>query len=226
MTSSAAFRVPSVSMAKETAETTSASAPLVLAPQESDEALMVRVCAGDKEALALLFRRYAHLVHGMAYKALRDRSEADDFVQDLFLLVYRLCKTFDSSKGSARSWILQMAYRRAISRRRYLTSRQFYTHLDIDDVSDELRCARTNVIEYEDTIEGVLGKGTAQKVFEVLSENQRWTLRLFFFEGYTLDEIAVKLDQPRTRVKNHYFRGLNRLRRAIFAEKSSQGENT
>ena len=58
-----------------------------------------------------------------------------------------------------------------------------------------------------------------QKVFEELSENQRQTLRLFFVEGYTLGEIAVKLNQTRGNVKNHYFRGLEKLRKEIFDNK-------
>src|SRR5579864_9231422 len=43
----------------------------------SDEALMDRVCSGDVEALASLFHRYARIIHGLAYRVLRDASEAD-----------------------------------------------------------------------------------------------------------------------------------------------------
>ena len=103
-----------------------------------DETLIAQVCLGSKEALADLFRRYARIVRGVAYKVLRDASEADDMLQDIFLLVHRLGGTFDSSKGSARFWILQMTYRRAISRRRYLTSRHFYTHVDLDQAADQM----------------------------------------------------------------------------------------
>src|SRR5689334_6308617 len=52
----------------------------------SDEALMALICEGDKEALASLFRRYARIVRGVAYRVLRDASEADDLLQDLFML--------------------------------------------------------------------------------------------------------------------------------------------
>ncbi len=98
----------------------------------SDDHLMLNICKGDLDALASLFRRYARIVRGVAYRVLRDASEADDLLQDIFLLIHRLCGTFDSSKGSARFWILQMTYRRAISRRRYLTSRHFYTRVDLE----------------------------------------------------------------------------------------------
>jgi len=186
------------------------------APTESDEHLVAKVCIGDNEALAVLFRRYARLIRAVSYRVLRDTSEADDLVQEIFLLVYRHCKTFDSSKGSPLFWILQMASRRAISRRRYLTSRHFYTRLDIDDAAGDLADPRAATPRFEDSIEGRLGNGSLQKVFEALSENQRQTLRLHFMEGYTLDEIAAKLGQSRGNVKHHYFRGLERLRKEIF----------
>src|SRR5579864_1854709 len=104
----------------------------------SDDALLEQASGGSSEALSVLFKRHARVVRGVAYRVLRDASEADDLLQDIFLLVRRLCGTFDSSKGSARFWILQMTYRRAISRRRYLTSRHFYTHLDLDQAANRL----------------------------------------------------------------------------------------
>jgi RNA polymerase sigma-70 factor (ECF subfamily) len=188
-------------------------------PEVSDEVLLACMCNGDQESLAALFRRYARLVRGVAYRVLRDVSEADDLLQDIFLLIHRDCKTFDSSKGSARSWILQMAYRRAVSRRRYLTSRHFYTRLDLEDLASQLADPRMRADRLEDSIEWELGNGSLQQVFEALSENQRQTLQLFFVDGYTLDEIAAKLGQSRGNVKHHYFRGLERLRKALFGDK-------
>jgi RNA polymerase sigma-70 factor (ECF subfamily) len=191
----------------------------------SDEALMSSICDGDAEALASLFRRYAQAVRAISYRVLRDKAEADDLLQDVFVLIHRLCRTFDSSKGPARFWILQMAYRRAISRRRYLTSRHFYTRLDLDDTAIELADLRTSAGHLEDSIDGRLGNGGLQGVFEALSENQRQTLRLFFIEGYTLDEIAAKLGQSRGNVKHYYFRGLDRLRKELFSGKLPGGRS-
>lgn len=185
----------------------------------SDEQLLSGVCDGSTEALGVLFRRYASTVRGIAYRVVRDASEADDMLQDVFLLIHRLCGTFDSSKSSARFWILQMTYRRAISRRRYLNSRHFYTRVDLDDVATELADPRTSAADIEGVIDATRGNGRLQKVFEELSENQRQTLQLFFVEGYTFDEIAEKLGQTRGNIKNHYFRGLERLRKHIFGGK-------
>jgi RNA polymerase sigma-70 factor (ECF subfamily) len=201
--------------------TTSEAKAAALAPDTEvcDEALMAQICEGGREALAILFRRYAGLVRGVAYRVLRDASEADDLLQDVFILVHRLCKTFDGSRSPAKFWILQMAYRRAISRRRYLTTRHFYTRLDLDGTASELADPQASAGQLEDSIDARLGNGGLQGVFEALSENQRQTLRLFFIEGCTFDEIAAKLGQSRGNVKHHYFRGLDRLRKQLFGGK-------
>ena len=139
----------------------------------SDEALLSLVCERDKEALSLLFRRYARIVRGLAYRVLRDASEADDLLQDIFLLVHRLCGTFDGSKGSARFWILQMTYRRAISRRRYLTSRHFYTHLDLDQAADRLANVPSKSAN-GNSLDGVLERKQAwESWLAELTESQR-----------------------------------------------------
>ena len=183
----------------------------------SDEELMGRLCDGDNDALGVLFRRYARIVRGVAYKVLRDSSEADDMVQDVFLLLRRLSSTFDNSKGSARFWILQMTHHRAICRRRYLTSRHFYTHQCVDEVENKLSDLPAPYWGRSDSIQATIEQRQAlQTAFRELSENQRETIRLYFFEGYSFEEIAAKLRQTRGNVKHHYFRGLERLRRQII----------
>ena len=189
----------------------------------SDEALVAEICAGSREAMAALFRRHAGTMRGVAYRILRDAAEADDLVQDIFMLVHRLCREFDSSRGSARFWILQMTHHRAISRWRYLKSRHFYSRVDLNETSEQLRKQRMSVgrpSSHPSSIEEALtNKETLQSWFEQLSLNQRETLRLFFFEGYTFEEIAAKLGQTTSNARNHYYRGLERLRKQIFAGK-------
>jgi len=94
--------------------------------QDIDELLLARLKSGDREALGHLFERHRHVIRGIANRILRDPSEAEDLVQDLFIFLQRKCEIFDQSKSSARSWIVQMTYHRAIERRRYLTARGFY----------------------------------------------------------------------------------------------------
>lgn len=183
----------------------------------SDEALLSLICERDNDALSLLFRRYARMVRGLAYRVLRDPSEADELVQDIFVLIHRLCGTFDSSKGSAQFWILHMAYRRAISRRRYLNSRHFYSQVELDE--EAIHAAEPRPGDSDEPLGQILAGLDLRKLFGALSEDQQRTLRLHFIEGYTLDEIAKILGQTKGNVRHHSFRGLERLRKLIFAGK-------
>ena len=180
----------------------------------TDEELLTRIPCGDQEALGCLFERYARIVRGVAGRILRDAAEAEDLVQDLFLFLQRKCVIFDSSKSTARSWIIQMTYHRAIERRRHLTSRHFYSHAGIERDAGLMVGIATGENDY--SAEAVFGRNGLSKVLESLSEDQRETLRLHFFDGYTLTEISQKLGQPLGNVRHHYYRGLDKLRQRMF----------
>lgn len=174
---------------------------------------MTRASGGDQNALACLFQRHGRILRNVASRILRDAAEAEDLVQDLFLFIQRKCAVFDSSKSSARSWIVQMAYHRAIERRRYLSTRQFYGHADLQSRAERVVGEPTTETEY--SAEAVFGRNGLEKVIESLSEDQRETLRLHFFEGHTLAEISEKLGQPHGNVRHHYYRGLAALRKQM-----------
>jgi RNA polymerase sigma-70 factor, ECF subfamily len=215
MDSSVSLHLPNLGIAEKAESSKQPVSPQAQA--HSDEALMAEVCLGSREALATLFRRYARPVRGVALRVLRDASEADDLVQDIFLLLHRLCKTFDGSRASAQFWILQLAYRRAISRRRYLNARHFYTQVELAEQSIE--GADHPALQSDGSIDRRLAELDLDKVFASLSADQQRTLRLHFIEGYTLDEIAKMLGQTKGNVRHHSFRGLERLRKQIFGGK-------
>jgi RNA polymerase sigma-70 factor (ECF subfamily) len=183
----------------------------VSSEQPSDEALIARICNDDNEALAILFRRYARMVWSIAKRILRNEAEADDLVQEVFLLIHRRASVFDSTKGTARSLIALMTYQRAFTRRRYLNAR----HCQAPTVAEEraAKAATPALPLYDQSIEAHFGRDRLRKALEEMSEDQRETLRLYFFEGYTLGEIAAQLGQSAGNVKHHYYRGLDRLRR-------------
>ena len=181
----------------------------------SDESLLSRICIGDGDALAMLFERYARLTRSVAARILRDTAEAEDLVQDLFLYIQRKCGIFDSSKSTARSWIVQMAYHRALDRRRYLKSREFYAQPYFQANGVQVVGQPTTESDY--SAEAVLGRNGLEKVVNALSDDQRETLRLHFFEGYTLAEISQQLGQPLGNVRHHYYRALEKLRKQMFA---------
>jgi len=113
-----------------------------------------------------------------------------------------------------------MTYHRAIDRRRHLQSRHFYTHVDLNGAAEVLdpRSEETQANEF--ALE-LVGNTTIQGLLDTLTEDQRNTLSLHFYEGYTFAEIAAKLDQSLGNIRNHYYRGLDKLRKQLFAAKLS-----
>jgi RNA polymerase sigma-70 factor (ECF subfamily) len=188
-------------------------------PEIPDELLMEQVRQGTMEALVPLFRRHAHAVRSVACRILRNEAEADDLVQEVFLFVYRKAALFDASQGTARSWIVQVTYHRAIDRRRYLTSRRYYSFEDVEASAHEPIDPRRETLHWERSLEGIWGKKAAAELRSLLSADQLRTIELHFFEGYTLEEIAEWTGQSLINVRHHYYRGLEKLRKPAFARK-------
>lgn len=180
----------------------------------ADDAAMKRLQAGDKEALGLLYDRYCRTVLSVGLRILRDRSEAQEMVQDVFLYVFRKCTSFDSKKGSVASWLLQIAYCRAFDRRNYLISRKFYDYCNIDEIIESVD-ARFSTKTLAGHVEL---KRTFERAFEELTEAQKRTLEMFFVEGYSLREISVHMVESLANIRNHYYRGLQRLRAVVASD--------
>jgi RNA polymerase sigma-70 factor, ECF subfamily len=178
----------------------------------SDEHLLVAVGEGSKEALSILFRRHARAVFNVAWRILRDESEADDLRQDVFLYLFERAKLFDPQKATALSWIIQVTYHRAIDRRRFLSFRQHYNFEELDERRLGAAAAEVSTAELD-------GKGILTKLRGQLTSDQQQTLELHFFEGYSFREIAEKTRQPIGNVRHHYYRALERLRSTLFPQK-------
>jgi RNA polymerase sigma-70 factor (ECF subfamily) len=178
-----------------------------------DEALLAFVQAGNREALGVLFRRFAWLVRSVSLRILRDEGESEDLVQELFLFIHREAAVYDSTKSSARSWIVQMTYRRAISRWRYLNARGHYRNAELDCCHSAMGSVVAPT--YDSSIEALFGKEGLKKVMGELTAEQHETLRLHFYEGYTLAEIGEKLGQSPGNVRHHYYRGIEKLRKQV-----------
>ncbi|MFC5861815.1 RNA polymerase sigma factor [Acidicapsa dinghuensis] len=188
----------------------------VVAPHQirSDDALLAEVQSGSKEALGLLFRRYRPPVVHIARRILRDASEAEDLCQEVFVYLFEKAKLFDPSKGSASTWIIQIAYHRAMNRRAYLAHRQHYTAQEFD----EQRFGPSP----RSSIDELTARNLLNRLRGQLTQDQRQTLELHFFEGYSLKEIAERTHQKLGNVRHHFYRGLERLRSNLFPPNTSE----
>jgi RNA polymerase sigma-70 factor, ECF subfamily len=182
------------------------------APDEStdDECLLSHVQAGDREALGILFDRYARLILSVGQRVLRDTAEAEDLVHDVFLFLLNKSDRFDPTKGSARAWLAKVTYHRALDRRKYLARRCFCdTSGSADTASHMTEEACSNITEGPELF---YWQSYLQRAFDDLSQEQRLTLDLYFFQGFTINEISQRLGKSPVNVRNYYYRGLERLR--------------
>lgn len=181
----------------------------------SDEGLLTALQDRNREALAEIFRRHARLVFSIGFRILRDPGEAEDVVQEVFLYLFQRAELFDARKGGAKAWIVQIAWHRSLDRREYLHRRNFYSGTDVSTLSDTLM-EQENV---EEDLASKLNRERLKEAFQNLSDRQRLTLELFFFEELDLHEIAARLDESLDNVRHHYYRGLQKLRKDAFVKK-------
>jgi RNA polymerase sigma-70 factor (ECF subfamily) len=174
---------------------------------------MASLQAGAPDALAVLFDRYHRLVFSIALRIVRDEGEAEDVLQTVFLDIFRSAAQFDPSRGTTKVWLLQYAYHRALSRKRYLNTRSFYDWEGDEQAAEVVTTggagpSKLAPVELKDLLE----KGLAS-----LAASQRRVIEWASFDGLSMREIAEKTGETLVNVRHHYYRGLKKLR--MFVER-------
>jgi RNA polymerase sigma factor (sigma-70 family) len=184
----------------------------------SDEALVALVARSDDGALAALYDRFGRIAFGLALRVVRDRSLAEDVVQEAFLTVWRNAHRFVPERAKASTWILTFVHRRAV-----------------DVVRREER-RRTEPLP-EAPLEGVapateeeawlrLRRERVQKALRALPDQQREAIELAYFGGFTQSELAERLGEPLGTIKSRMFTGLARLRELLADNELEQWHTT
>jgi RNA polymerase sigma factor (sigma-70 family) len=173
----------------------------------SDEALIALVARRDEAALAALYDRFGRLAYGLALRVLRDRSLAEDAVQEAFLTVWRTADRFVAGRSKASSWILTFVHRRAVD----LVRREERRRTEPLDDAPEVEVAPGT--DEEAWLR--LQRERVQSALRKLPDQQREALELAYFGGFTQSELAERLGQPIGTIKSRMFSGLARLREIL-----------
>ncbi len=139
--------------------------------------------------------------------------EAEDLVQDVFLFIWTRGDLFDPRRGDAHRWLVQVFYHRAFNHRTFL-KRCFRRDagttpawLSAHDRGHPIHGALEFPSGIDNLGELFYWQSFLKPAFESLTENQHKTLTLYYFEGYTLAEIATETAEQLGAVRNHYYRG-------------------
>jgi RNA polymerase sigma-70 factor (ECF subfamily) len=174
-----------------------ASSASLSMPEPQAEALLRRLAAGDQAALGAFYDLYAGLANGLALRILRDTSEAEDVVQEVFVQVWRQADRFDPRRGSPEAWLCTITRTRALDRLRRRASRR-------EEPGDTIT-ATTEAPRTEEAL-------AVRRALEGLSPDQRRALELAYYEGLTQSEIAARLGEPLGTIKTRIRTAMIRLR--------------
>lgn len=171
--------------------------------------LLSRVAAGDMDAFAQFYDATCDRVYGMILRVLRDQGYSEEATQETFLAVWRGAAGFDPASGTALSWVLTLAHRRAVDRVRSETAATRRTvAYGIADTGREIDEVSESVERRE--IARLIHTG-----LETLTPLQRQAIELAYFHGLTYREVAEHLGVALPTIKSRIRDGLIRLRQTV-----------
>jgi RNA polymerase sigma factor (sigma-70 family) len=182
----------------------------------SDEALVAQIARGDDDALGAFYDRFGRIVYSLALRVVRDAQLAEEATQEAFLAVWRTAGDFRASRGSARTWLLTIAHRRAVDRVRF-EQRRVVGNEPFDEGTE--REMREFAASAEDEAWVVFERERLVRALRQIPDGEREVIELAYFDGYTQSELADRLGLPLGTVKRRTFTGLGRLRTLLEAER-------
>lgn len=175
------------------------------APPDHEE-LIHRVASGDESAFETLYDDVSARVFGLIRRVLRDESQCEEVLQEVFVEVWQQAARYDADRGRAVSWIMVMAHRRAVDRvRASQSSRE-------RDLRQGVKEFEESYDDVQDTVEAHLEGERVQVALKNLSEAQRKAIELAYYGGYTHQEVATLLEVPVGTVKTRIRDGMIKLR--------------
>ena len=172
------------------------------APETDDDLVIVeQILAGQKELFRLLVKRYETTVNGMGLGFFRNAEDASDYVQEVFLKVFRGLSRFEG-RSRFSTWLYKIAYNTAVNS---VKRKRDYRSLVEDDTVPDLDTPERRMLRKvikEAVLEGIRD----------LPDRFRVCVDLFFFYDRSYQEIEIITGYPVNTVKSHVFRAKKLLR--------------
>jgi RNA polymerase sigma-70 factor (ECF subfamily) len=172
-------------------------------------AALVRIAAGDRAALRLIYQDTSAKLFGVCLRILNDRSEAEDVLQDVYVTVWRKAAGFDPSRGSPITWLVAIARNRAIDR---LRSRAVRPRMEPIEAAEAVSDPAPPAVEY---VELAQRHQRLAHCLEELDARHSAAIRSAFLDGATYEELAGRMGVPLGTMKSWIRRGLLKLRTCL-----------
>lgn len=169
---------------------------------------MVDMVAGRHEALACLYQRRGAALHALLIRMLGSAEEAEELLQDAFVLCWRRAAAYDPAKSSPWTWLVMIARGLAVDRLRSRSRRQVHLSAYEQEVASlEVEHVRPHVPAADREVSDQVGAALHR-----LPDPQREAIELAFYRGWSHEEISRASGQPLGTVKSHIRRGMIALR--------------
>jgi len=176
-------------------------------PDDADlNVLLTRVGRGDQAAFEAVYDRVAPPVYGLIRRVLRDAAQSEEVSQETLLEVWRTAARFDPARGSAVTWVMTIAHRRAVDRVRSETAA---AQRENRVAAEAVPAAPDEVAE---TVEASLEAERVRRCLDGLTDLQRESITLAYYSGYSYPQVASALGVALGTIKTRIRDGLKRLR--------------
>ena len=178
-------------------------------------ALLAKVALSDQRAFEALYRLTGAHLYGVVLRIVRDRSIAEEILQEAFVNVWHHAGSYDAARSQPFTWLTSIVRNRALDLKR---------RREIDTIAFDTGDEDTPGMEYPSDgptpVEMLMSAAASRSVrdcVETLDGGSRQAIALAFFHGLSHGELAAHLREPLGTVKSWVRRGLEKLRRCLDA---------
>jgi len=185
----------------------------------SDIDLMNEIARFESRALEELYDRYSPLLFTVIKKISPNQATAEQILTEVFVIIWRKIQKFDFKTGNVFSWLVTLARNKAVDSLRRERSTDVNIEFYDDNYEDYyILPTFTQQMDSLDFHTAFTIKPKIEKSLGKLTDTQKYVLHLAYYEGYSIDEIADKLNVPVETVRGKVMTSLHSLRDFLVGE--------
>ena len=176
------------------------------ADPRADVTLLDRIARREASAVAELYDQHSRLLYGLIVRILKDRNEAEEVLQEVFVAVWTRAETYNASLGAVVAWLVRISRNRAIDRLRARAVRE--------RAADEYERPVTPESPEAGAVRGERQRAVV-RALNTLPIEQRTLIEEAYFLGLSHSELAERFCLPLGTVKTRIRAGMMALRQQL-----------